>query len=691
MALYYTEDPVSALVAEEKPEEPVKKLTIKELVPGNYIFKIFGTGDGAYTVDMEWLKADGTQNLTTSFTGTATPSLSETYRISYSPTGEASLSQTNQSPVANAGADQTVEQSYEVSLDGSASSDPDGDPLKYSWSFISRPPNSVAAISNAGTAKPTFTPDLPGTYVLQLVVNDYFTDSSPSTVSVTVTPLTSRISVTPNFSQPLSAGSTAISFDVNNIGTVGISSGRIELTLKDPASTVVASGSQSFGLAFGQSASVTVPATIPPLKFGNYTLTYTQSDETKTGVPASTTISNSAVETFSFDQTSYSVRNTANLTLNLINTGKFNIDNTTLTVSTPDFAYTNSQNVSIGQGQNLPYQFSIPIPSTAYAGLHTVTATLTSASGSSTTQNARMVLRNSALLITIPDATQYRPGDSFTVTIENQGSIDTTFSAETLSLTDNKGNVIYNSTASGAIMAGEKKTLVTIQLPWQQPTGLFLFKITIKDTKTGIISNYSKSLTISGGDFGVIARTEKDVYQKTESISAISSVSNKGVAIENGSLKIAVNKYKKAAGGNFVQYLPENLFPIGHPQGIAVGPDGSVYVADYDNHHIQRFDSSGNFISKWGNLCAVDSNGNGCNGLFNHPVFWLTVNWTFSRFEIHYLERRKVHAKEATQLHARGEGRHTQASPGRTGSYIGSVRQVPSAANGFLQLTEAVF
>ena len=47
-------------------------------------------------------------------------------------------------------------------------------------------------------------------------------------------------------------------------------------------------------------------------------------------------------------------------------------------------------------------------------------------------------------------------------------------------------------------------------------------------------------------------------------------------------------------------------------------------------------------------------------------LFWLSVNWTFSRFEIHYLERRKVHAKEATQLHTRGEGRHTQTSPGRT-------------------------
>jgi len=94
----------------------------------------------------------------------------------------------NNPPVANAGEDQTVSIGNDVSLDGSASSDPDGHPVTYLWSIVSVPEGSSATLSDPTSVSPSYHADVDGQYVFKLIVNDNLTDSLEDSVIITVPP-----------------------------------------------------------------------------------------------------------------------------------------------------------------------------------------------------------------------------------------------------------------------------------------------------------------------------------------------------------------------------------------------------------------------------------------------------------------------------------------------------------------------
>jgi hypothetical protein len=91
---------------------------------------------------------------------------------------------TNQDPTANAGPDQgPLSLGTLVALDGSASSDPDGDSLGYHWRQISGP---AVVLSDSNAVNPTFTATTAGTIVLELKVDDATVTSPPDLVTITV-------------------------------------------------------------------------------------------------------------------------------------------------------------------------------------------------------------------------------------------------------------------------------------------------------------------------------------------------------------------------------------------------------------------------------------------------------------------------------------------------------------------------
>lgn len=93
----------------------------------------------------------------------------------------------NRQPIAEPGADRPVAPGSLVQLDGSASTDPDGDlPLTFKWTLSTKPQGSAAQLVGDTTATPSLQLDQPGGYAIDLVVTDSAgLQSKPKRVTIT--------------------------------------------------------------------------------------------------------------------------------------------------------------------------------------------------------------------------------------------------------------------------------------------------------------------------------------------------------------------------------------------------------------------------------------------------------------------------------------------------------------------------
>jgi hypothetical protein len=387
------------------------------------------------------------------------------------------ISTLNSAPVANAGPDQTAFVRNTVTLDGSSSSDPDGDPLTFAWSLVSTPPGSSATLSDPTAVMPSFVADRPGNYVAQLIVNDGTVDSAPDTVTIS----------TLNSAPVANAGPDQTAFVGNTVSLDGSGSSDVD---GDPLTFSWSLTSTPPGSSATLSDPTAVMSSFVVDRPGNYVAQLIVNDGTVNSAPDTVTIStlNAApVANAGPDQTAF-VGNTVSLD----GSGSSDVDGDPLTFSWSLTSVPPGSSATLSDPTAVMPTFAVDLPGTYVAQLIVNDGTVNSAPDTVTIST----LNSAPVANAGPDQTAFVGN---TVTLDGSGSSDVDGDALSYSWA-----ILSSPVGSGAMLSSSTAVMPTfvVDLP-----GTYVVQLIVND---GTVNSAPDTVTISTLNSAPVANAGPD-------------------------------------------------------------------------------------------------------------------------------------------------------------------------------------
>ncbi|MDY7079502.1 MAG: DNRLRE domain-containing protein [Chloroflexota bacterium] len=277
----------------------------------------------------------------------------------------------------------------------------------------------------------------------------------------------------------LSDGETIL-LRVTNQGEEAVLSGAVALTLTAPSGTPVWTAAQALPpLAVGQT--VTPTFSLPPLKieFGTYHLRYRVDDGRGRSRVTDVSLPARAATRLTLDRSSYRVREPLTLTVNVNNSGYFDLE-PLLELSAPDAGWSYTQPLTLPAGTEWSGDYTFTLPESLESGSHAVHAAL--CLGSAVTQTSSFHVPPADVREWANEGGLYLAGQSLPVTLTNSGGVDAVV-AYKLSLKRGlwQHGILLKEDLDGTLVSAGGTTVITANIPITLTSGYYYLVLKRQD------------------------------------------------------------------------------------------------------------------------------------------------------------------------------------------------------------------
>lgn len=344
------------------------------------------------------------------------------------------------------------------------------------------------------------------------------------------------LALTPILPGTIVYGDNPVSIEIENCGVVAVTDATLDVALVDPNAETVWNGTTQFSIDESGYGTVDFVMHVPDIIFGDYQFNYQAHYNGLSSKIASMTLPSSCMISAQTDKSDYRIREQIALTVNVVNTGRFDVPYSSVAITIPGIDSV-ADSVSLAPNQNIHLPILMQIPETMTAGCHQGTVTLSLPSSSSRSSTFSITIPRPEITLSLGDSI-YHCGDLIEIAIANSGGTDAAVEHE-IHLFDNSNVSVLNHHGNINLLAGEHGA-ITGTIPDNALNGSYRIELIAVEQSTTDTTKLTKTIDISGLTGSLHVQTDKQIYREAETKTALADITLTQGSIIDGKCNLKV-------------------------------------------------------------------------------------------------------------------------------------------------------